>query len=481
LGKKAKASNMDMKVRLACFLPLLIGLFSFEVFAADVTGVWKGQLTDREGSIHDVSFDLKAGGTNVTGTVAGMPPGSALAIENGKIEGLRLSFQISIGKAGEQPAQCIFTAQVAGNQMRGLIAGPQGLRYPFTATMRPIGTPSAFENSAESTGTTDMPQPPNPQGANPTPEDAQKAILALFDKYEVVGGMNPSEGCKDVDDFILALIRNPAFPDKVNDIAVEGGNSLYQSLLDRYIAGEDVPLSEAQQAWRNTTQPACDFSTLYPELFPLVRRINEKLATGKKLRVLALDPPIDWSKVKSQEDRRPYKNRDASIAWVMETEVLAKHRKALIIIGVSHVSDRGYGYEQKYPNATFVIDVWGFGGDTQLAKYNDVLEKRMSYWPIPSLVTIKGTWLADLPPTYFSPGVDGYLYLGPRDLLLGQLIPAKTAMDRAYMTELQRRADIRGRAMNPARRLQEEVESSVFFFEPAVKSGEQKDKKNRED
>ncbi len=212
-----------------------------------------------------------------------------------------------------------------------------------------------------------------------------------------------------------------------------------------------------------------------------MRRINEKVAPGKKLRVLALDPPIDWSKVKSQEDRQPYRNRDASIASVMEKEVLAKHRKALIIIGVSHISDRGYGDEQKYPNATFVIDVWGFGGDTHSAKYNDVLEKRMSSWPIPSLVTIKGTWLAELPRTYFSSGVDGYLYLGPRDLLLGQLIPAKTAMDKAYMAELQRRAEIRGRAMNPARRLQEEVESSVFFYEPAVKNDEQKDMKNRED
>jgi hypothetical protein len=50
----------------------------------------------------------------------------------------------------------------------------------------------------------------------------------------------------------------------------------------------------------------------------------------------------------------------------------------------------------------------------------------MSSWPIPSLVTIKDTWLADL----LSPGVDGYLYLGPRDLLLRQLIPTKTAMDK---------------------------------------------------
>jgi len=35
-------------------------------------------------------------------------------------------------------------------------------------------------------------------------------------------------GMKDVDDFIFLLIRTPAFSEKVNDIAVECGNSLYQ-------------------------------------------------------------------------------------------------------------------------------------------------------------------------------------------------------------------------------------------------------------
>src|SRR5258708_36128794 len=76
---------MDMQVPQACFLTLLIGSFTFGAFAADVTGAWKGQLTDREGSLHDVSIDLKADGTKVTGTVVGMPPGAVLTIQNGEI------------------------------------------------------------------------------------------------------------------------------------------------------------------------------------------------------------------------------------------------------------------------------------------------------------------------------------------------------------------------------------------------------------
>src|SRR3984957_11454672 len=162
------------------------------------------------------------------------------------------------------------------------------------------------------------------------PEDPTRAIIAAFNKYEVVG-MSAAHGNKDLDDLILHIVRNPAFPTKVNDIAVECGNSLYQSILDRYIAGEDIPLSEARQVWRNTTQPACDVSAFYEELFPLVRRINQKLLPENRIRILAGDPPLDWSKVKNKSEVMP--DRDAGIASVMEKEVLSKHHKALMLFG----------------------------------------------------------------------------------------------------------------------------------------------------
>jgi hypothetical protein len=266
--------------------------------------------------------------------------------------------------------------------------------------------------------------------------------LSLFDKYEVVASDGP-------DGFYLDLIRNPAFPGKVNDIAVECGNSLYQPILDRYIAGEDVPLSAVRQVWRNTTQPMCGFSTFYERFFPLVRRINEKLPPAKKLRVLACDPPIDWSKVHSPQDRIPFLDRDASIANVMKTQVLSKHRKALMLFGIGHLlhgGDSAVGrYELQYPNVTFTIVLHlGF------AKDNDRLEKRMTSWPVPALAPFIGTWLGTLPSSYFIlgppdlpsdgkgyPGADGYLYVGPRDHLLSEPISARTGLDTAYIAELQ--------------------------------------------
>ena len=97
---------------------------------------------------------------------------------------------------------------------------------------------------------------PKPAGADRVPEPAIPAVLAAFDKYEVVA-MPEAHGLKDLDDFILTLGRTPAFTTKVNDIEVECGNSLYQPLLDRYIAGEDVPFRDVRKVWRNTTQDMC--------------------------------------------------------------------------------------------------------------------------------------------------------------------------------------------------------------------------------
>jgi hypothetical protein len=355
---------------------------------------------------------------------------------------------------------------------------------------------------------------PNPQGSNPKPADAERSLLAAFDKYEVVG-MGAAHGNKDLDDFILHLIRNPAFPDKVNVIAVECGNSLYQPILDRYIAGANVPLPEVRQVWRNTTQPMCGVSGFYEELFPLVRRINQALPPEKKIRVLAGDLPIDWDKVKRPQDfgRGQYlMGRDANIASVMEKEVLSKNHKALMLFGTAHLfheENTAVGlYEKDYPGVTLVIaDHTGFGNWTSLEKYNDQFEARMASWPVPSLVReVKGTWLADLLDTTFSTGnitfgvadngklpagpvkakgtfselpdsanfkfskmVDAYLYLGPRDLLLNEPAPSEIMLDKDYMAELQRRAAIVGEGpitdqTNPKNI--SDRDSNPFFYDP---------------
>ncbi len=197
---------------------------------------------------------------------------------------------------------------------------------------------------------------------NAQPGPAIPAILSAFDNYEVVA-MPAAHGLKDLDDLILALIRNPQFPNKVNDIVMECGNSLYQPILDRYIAGEDVPFTEVRKVWRNTTQPMCGMSAFVEQFYPLVRAINQSLPQAKRLRVLTADPPIDWDQIKGFQDFLKFADRESSIGSVMEKEVLSKHRKALLLCGTFHLFHHARNavscYERQYPNVTFVLTELG--------------------------------------------------------------------------------------------------------------------------
>ncbi len=311
------------------------------------------------------------------------------------------------------------------------------------------------------------------KGADPIPQPATAAIFAAFDRYEVVA-MPEAHGMKDVDDFILALIRDPRFPEKVNDIAVECGNSLYQSVLDRYTAGEDVPFTEVRKVWRNTTQPMCGYSGFFEQLFPLVRAINQRLPTGKGLRVLAGDPPRDWDKIKTSEEAANSADRDATIASVMEKEVLSKHRKALMLFGTFHLmhgpADSAVTiYEKDYPHLTFVIsDLGVYDTNRPVASISP-----FAVWPNPSMALTKGTWLGALSVSdIFPPGIwitpdckvhlsfpprlqeqfqgpveqfiDAFLYLGPQEFRLKEPMPADIALDADYMAELRRRQSLMG-------------------------------------
>jgi hypothetical protein len=307
------------------------------------------------------------------------------------------------------------------------------------------------------------------EAADATPQPAVSAILSAFDKYEVVA-LPQGHGMQDLNDFVFSLIRNPAFSEKVNDIVFESGNSLYQPILDRYIAGEDVPFTEVQKVWRKMGQPASGASAFVEQFYPLVRALNQKVPPQRRLRVLAGDPPIDWDQIKSFDDVIRLVHRDEGIASVMEKEVLSKHRKALMLFGTFHLF-HGVGgsavsiYEKNYPSLTLVISELGVF-DTDLPTLSS---SRLATWPIPSLALAKGTWLGALDLGHFIPPgthidqncnvhdgfpkalqkpmeelVDAFLYLGPQDLRLREKIPADIALDASYRAEFQRGADMYG-------------------------------------
>lgn len=67
---------------------------------------------------------------------------------------------------------------------------------------------------------------------------------------------------------------------------MEFGNSLYQKSVDRYIAGEDVPIEHVQKAWRNTVGAVGAPSPVSGWLYEAVRKTNMKRRDKHEVRLL---------------------------------------------------------------------------------------------------------------------------------------------------------------------------------------------------
>jgi len=269
-------------------------------------------------------------------------------------------------------------------------------------------------------------------------------------------------------DFIRSLIQDPRFARAVDDIVVEFGNALYQPVIDRYLAGADIPREELQKVWRDTTQPQTLSmeAPVIEQFFAAVRALNLKSASGKKVRVLLGDPPIDWS----DPDVKPrllLAQRNKHFVAVVEGEVLAKRHKALLIAGGRHFArnqskaNTAAQIEAAHPGQVFIAEFHDDLGEQTMA-----VEARLAAWPQPGFVEIAGTWLGQIDPALRYPAsavmairpdgtsapapnlyegmklqdvIDGYIYLCPASRLTLSPIPSEDQIDAKYLGELKRR------------------------------------------
>ena len=91
-------NRMTKKVMVSLVSVVALMLLAVPARAADVDGKWKGSLDTPMGAI-EVGFSFKADGTTLTGTTTG-PDGSEIAIKNGKIDGDKITFLVSIDFGG---------------------------------------------------------------------------------------------------------------------------------------------------------------------------------------------------------------------------------------------------------------------------------------------------------------------------------------------------------------------------------------------
>lgn len=120
-----------MKATLVGILALL-GVFVFAAAAADVTGSWTADVPGRQGNTMQTTFNLKADGSSLSGTVATQR--GEMPIENGKVDGDHISFTTTMKMQDQE-----FKISYKGVVKDGTIEftrereGGQGQAQKFTA------------------------------------------------------------------------------------------------------------------------------------------------------------------------------------------------------------------------------------------------------------------------------------------------------------------------------------------------------------
>ena len=117
-----------MKHKLIAVTAVLFALLT-AVFAAEVSGKWKAQVPGRNGT-RDTTFEFKAAGSAVTGTMS--VEGQSVALADGKLSGDTLSFTVALDRGGNM-IKYTYTGNIAGNEIQYKRESGQGQPREFTA------------------------------------------------------------------------------------------------------------------------------------------------------------------------------------------------------------------------------------------------------------------------------------------------------------------------------------------------------------
>ena len=285
----------------------------------------------------------------------------------------------------------------------------------------------------------------------PAPLDAVATILDAFGRHTVVAVDEP-HGNEQSHAFRLSLIRDLRFAALVDDILVEFGNSRYQSVMDRFVAGEPVLDDEVRKVWQNTMMAGTIWDRpIYEEFFHGVRAINMTLPPQRRLRVLLGDPPIDWEAIRTPRELRSalksLPGRSTHPADVLIRESVSKGRRALVVYGALHL------IRQNATGANLMERVETVGGTrafivlTHPAANLDVLGRSHAAWPYPSLALPGRSSLASQ--------VDAVLYLGPPSSHTSSRLAAALCADSRYREMRVHRVTLSGKT-NAAEELEKE-------------------------
>jgi hypothetical protein len=282
------------------------------------------------------------------------------------------------------------------------------------------------------------------------------AIIDAFRSHSVVA-LGEDHGNEQGHAFRLRLLRDPRFTETVNDIVVEFGNPRYQELMDRFVTGEQIGDQALRRVWQDTTQISGVWDRpIYEDFFRAVRAVNATLPRERQLRVVLGDLPVDWdaarrSPPKPGEKRllgQPVRDdatagamdRDRHAADMIQREILARQRRALLIFGDMHVTRRPTSIVGRLETDAGVR-VFNIRNATRRS-YESLLalQPDASSWPVPSLAIVAGTVLTQ---REFG-DVDAVLYLGPTSAMTISRLSRSLCEDASYIAMRRERMALSG-------------------------------------
>src|SRR5215467_6017093 len=112
----------------ACFVLACVAM----AWAADVNGKWVAQVPGRGGQTRETTFNFKADGSKLTGTVSGMQGDNQ--ISDGKISGDDISFTVALSMGGND-VKLLYKGKVSGDEIKFTRTRDGGTQPPqeFTA------------------------------------------------------------------------------------------------------------------------------------------------------------------------------------------------------------------------------------------------------------------------------------------------------------------------------------------------------------
>ena len=112
----------------ACFVLASVAM----AWAADISGKWVAQVPGRQGQTRETTFNFKAEGAKLTGTVSGMQGDNP--ISDGKIDGENISFTV-VSNFGGNEVKLLYKGKVSGDEIKFTRSRDGGTQPPqeFTA------------------------------------------------------------------------------------------------------------------------------------------------------------------------------------------------------------------------------------------------------------------------------------------------------------------------------------------------------------